>query len=229
MEHYTGAMSVLVEFTIAAGEFRLGEVLDGTGGVQFELERIVPMGQEMMPFVWVRGGDHAVFETRLRNHDLVEELLVLDKVGDSGLYRITWTNSPTDLAHGITAAEGSVLEARGNDVWAFRLRFPSHDHLVEFHEYVLSADIPLQVKRSYPLAQSPDAGNHFGLTECQREALLIALERGYFSTPRETSLGDVATELGITRQAMSDRLRRANEKVLREVLQSPLREAGGEQ
>ena len=49
---------------------------------------------------------------------------------------------------------------------------------------------------------------------------MLALRTGYFETPSEASLDDLADELGITRQVLSDRIRRANQKVLTEVLLS---------
>jgi hypothetical protein len=55
----------------------------------------------------------------------------------------------------------------------------------------------------------------YDLTPAQREALAMAVDRGYFSSPREVSLSELATELSISKQAVSQRIRRANEKVLR--------------
>lgn len=44
----------------------------------------------------------------------------------------------------------------------------------------------------------------------QREAVLTALELGYYEVPRHANLADVAAELGISHQALSERLRRAH-------------------
>lgn len=48
-----------------------------------------------------------------------------------------------------------------------------------------------------------------GLTDCQREALRVAYERGYFEVPRRASLEDLAIELGVSASSLSERLRRA--------------------
>lgn len=213
-------MSVILEFTIASEDFRLGRVLAGPSEMQFELERIVPTGLMVMPFVWVTGGDHAAFEENVRTNPLVKELLVLDKLGDSGLYRIEWEESPTNLIEAIAAADATVLEARGNVDWVFRLRFNDHDKLSQFHNFVIDQGMPLHIDRTYTLSEATDRGHRFDLTQDQREALLLALHRGYFATPREVGLADLADDLGITRQALSNRIRRANEKVLRGALLS---------
>jgi len=58
----------------------------------------------------------------------------------------------------------------------------------------------------------------FGLTPEQRETLLMAVEKGYFSVPRETKLAEIAEVVGITQQAASERVRRGAETVLRKSL-----------
>jgi predicted DNA binding protein len=47
----------------------------------------------------------------------------------------------------------------------------------------------------------------------QREVLATAVEEGYFETPREVTLEDVATQLGLPRSTVSYRLRRATEEL----------------
>jgi len=90
-----GSTSVILEFSIPASEFQLGEALSGSS-VQLELERIVPTGNTIMPFVWATGDDHDRFAETVRSHPNVRELLALDRVGDSGLYRIEWETPPKD-------------------------------------------------------------------------------------------------------------------------------------
>jgi len=46
----------------------------------------------------------------------------------------------------------------------------------------------------------------------------MAVEKGYFSVPRETKLGEIADVVGITQQAASERVRRGAETVLRKSL-----------
>ena len=46
----------------------------------------------------------------------------------------------------------------------------------------------------------------------------MAVEEGYFSVPRGTTLEEIAEEAGITRQAASERVRRGAETVLRKSL-----------
>ena len=60
------------------------------------------------------------------------------------------------------------------------------------------------------------------VTDPQREALKLAYEYGYFNTPREATLAEIAEELGISQQALGSRLRRANRRLIeREIIDSP--------
>lgn len=212
-------MSVILEFTIDDEEFTFGRILARPPEMHLEIERVVPTGEMVMPFVWAKGGDHEVFEEQVRADPAVAELLALDRIGDRVLYRIEWADRPTDLLEGIAETDGVVLEAKGDRRWAFRLRFLDHDGLSAFHNFVLEQGIPIHIERTYTLSEGLDEpGHQFGLTQAQREALVLAIERGYFDVPSETTLDELAEELDITRQALSERVRRGNGAVLREVL-----------
>ncbi|MFB6207100.1 MAG: helix-turn-helix domain-containing protein [Haloglomus sp.] len=52
------------------------------------------------------------------------------------------------------------------------------------------------------------------LTETERETLEAAVERGYFRSPRGATLGDLAEEFGVSKPAVSKRLRRGQEKAV---------------
>ena len=210
-------MSVLLEFSIDSVDFQLGQVLSTPPGMQLEVERIVPTGDMVMPFVWATGDNHAAFEEQVRTHPAIKTCLALDSVGTSTLYRIEWEEE-TDLIQGIAAANAVILEAYGNGEWAFRLRFPNHDHLSDFHNFVLEHDLPIHIDRTYTLTETTERGHRFNLSHEQREALLPAIQGGYFATPRKIGLDELAEELGISEQAVSNRIRRGNEKILRQVL-----------
>lgn len=214
-------MSVILEFTIDGEDFDLGQILSkAPPRMRLELERIVPTGDMLMPFVWAVGDDHDAFEQHVRSHPAVERVVQVDRFGDKGLYRIVWKTEPMDLIEGIGQTNAVILEASGNEEWTFRLRFPNHDALSTFHNFVIDHNVPIHIKRTYTLTEESSRGHRFGLSQQQREALLLALQRGYFETPSEVSLDELADEIGISRQALSKRIRRGNETVLRTVLLS---------
>jgi predicted DNA binding protein len=213
-------MSVLLEFTIDGAAFHLGRVLAPPPGMVLELERIVPTGSMLMPFVWATGGDYRTFEESVRSNSAVKSLIPLDRFDDQGLYRLEWDDSPTDLITAFERSGAAVLEARGDDTWEFRLRFSDHEALATFHDTIREMEIPIRIERTCTLPDPSDGGAEFDLTPEQREALVLAVRRGYFESPSAVQLDDLAGEVGISRQALSKRLRHGNEKILEQIFPS---------
>jgi predicted DNA binding protein len=58
------------------------------------------------------------------------------------------------------------------------------------------------------------------LTDRQLGLLLAAVERGYYDTPRECSLTELAESEGLAKSTCSETLHRAEEKVVKEFLES---------
>ncbi|MEF8757890.1 MAG: helix-turn-helix domain-containing protein [Halobacteriales archaeon] len=56
------------------------------------------------------------------------------------------------------------------------------------------------------------------LTEKQKEAVELAAERGYYDRSSEADLGDMADELGISKSALSRRLKSAEAKLMLELM-----------
>lgn len=215
-------MSVILEFTIPHEEFALGRGLGQSDGARIELERIIPVDEFLIPFFWVEGGDTELLEEAVHESSYIEDLTALDRVGGRTLYRVAWTGEPeaADLLEGIKRFDATILEAHGDGTWQFRLRFIDHQQIAEFYNYCNTNEIPIHVDRVYTLTEESLQGLMFGLTHEQREALVLALDAGYFATPRKTSMQALADGLGISQQATSDRIRRGTEKVLRNALRN---------
>lgn len=211
-------MSIMVELRVDPTQFTLGEIVASVEDVQAEIERIVPTGNEVFPYVWAIGPDLEPLEDRMAAEPSIAAFVAMDVVEDSTLYRIEWVKPHSGIVEGIARADGTILEARGNHEWVFRIRFPDNDGVSRFHDYCRDHGIDITIERVVRLGDGPGRGNEFGLTSAQREALVLALERGYFATPKETSLDELAAELSVSQQALSARIRRGNQKVLRGAL-----------
>ncbi|WP_458186625.1 helix-turn-helix domain-containing protein [Haladaptatus sp. NG-WS-4] len=207
-------MSVIVEFTIEKENLALGQALSGAGSTRIELEEIVPSENNVMPFFWIVNPDREGLEVSVAESEYVKNLVRLDTLGDQSLYKVEWTGEYEDLLAGIVKTEGTILEATGDDAWHFILRFIDHDHVGQFYNFCTDHEIPLHIERVYTLTEEGLRGRMFGLTNEQREAIVLALKRGYFTIPREVQMQALADELDITQQAFSERLWRGLEKVL---------------
>jgi predicted DNA binding protein len=215
-------MSIVAEFTIDAEQFLLGRVLRAGGGMDIEIERVVPASKRVMPYVWVSGGDRAAFEESVRGTDEVRELLHLDTIGTRSLYRIAWDETVESLIYGMVETDATILEAHGRDNWLFRIRFNDHASLSAFSDYCDRHDIRLDVRRVHDLSAAELNDRPLDLTPEQRETIELALERGYFEVPRRATLSDLAGELGVSQQAVSERLRRGTNKVMRALVDGTL-------
>ncbi|MFC4357259.1 helix-turn-helix domain-containing protein [Halobium salinum] len=214
-------MTVIAEITIPSEEFDLGRVTQTTEDLRIELERVVPMGEGVMPFFWATGGtpdDFDAFERHVRENELVEDLSALARVDDRVLYQVVWGDIAESLTTVLARCHATILEARGNGHWFFRLRFRDHKGLTEFHNLATEADIGFHVERIYTVDEEYGAKYNLDLTPEQQEAILLAVESGYFGVPRGATLDDIADELGISSQAASERVRRGADTVLRKVL-----------
>ncbi|MFB6164740.1 MAG: helix-turn-helix domain-containing protein [Haloarculaceae archaeon] len=212
-------MAIVVEFTLPAASFPFGRSVSGGSGVKVWLERLVPLASKRVPFLWASSdGGFEAFEQTLRESDIVTDVEAVASVENSVLYQVVWDEAGEAFLNGLADAGGTIMEANGNATWSFTVRFNNHADLTKFHQFYQDEEYPVHIEQVSVLEDEP--GQHYGwaLTQSQRRAVLLALENGYFSVPRETKLEEIADELGITRQAASELFRRGTETVLRKAL-----------
>lgn len=204
-------MSVIAEFTVPAEEFALYETLCAVPEMTVEVERVVAHDPDrIMPYFWTSGGDSEEFETAARNDPSVEDLVRVDTLDDAVLYRATWIRNVESVIYAYTESEAVLLEATGrDDRWRIQLRFDEEADVAGFNEYLTGNDFAIDLQRLYHPSH-PTSESHPRLTEKQRRAIGAGLESGYYEIPRETGLDELAAELGISRQALSKRFRRAH-------------------
>ncbi|WP_410766468.1 helix-turn-helix domain-containing protein [Haloferax sp. DFSO60] len=213
-------MAVIIELTVDATDFDLGQVTAFGDNVVIELERVVPTGGEVMPFFWVSGIDFDEFERTVRARELVQDLTPIANVNDRVLYHVSWGTSVSSLTRILIESEATILEATGTTPWMFRLRFSDHTYVRDFYTQCQESDIDIHVNRVYTLTEEDTNVYQFNITSHQHEALVTAVSAGYFKVPRGTTLREVADQLEISPQAASERVRRGADKVLRSVLLS---------
>ena len=209
-------MAVVSEFEIPAEEFTIGRVLTGELDVTVDVERVVPSSARRMPYHWVEGRDAAGFLDHVAASDAVDSVAELECDGRRTLYRIDWHEERDQFGAGLERTRATVLEARGTGRWWFRLRFPSRLALADFRSHCEDHGVTLTLVRVWSTAD--EAISRLEVTPEQKRTLELAVERGYFTVPREVTLSTLADELDISTQAASERLRRGTDAVLRSAL-----------
>lgn len=213
-------MSVIAELQIE-GDFILSDLLAELPDVPIQLERVIPTGERTIPFIWIHTDDPEPVAQRLREHRLVEQLTQLDTLPDRALYRIEWAEEPNSVLETLRSQRASLLDAVGaGESWGFDLRFPTHEALSAFHTRCEDAGLSISLKRVY---RPNDEGTpaRYGLTDVQRDTLALALEQGYFTIPREIVTDELAAQLDISDQAVTERIRRGITNVLTHILIMP--------
>ncbi|WP_435152659.1 bacterio-opsin activator domain-containing protein [Haladaptatus sp. DFWS20] len=202
-------MVAIAEFVIPAEDFDVGRVFADLPGVSVEFERIIPMPDVVVPFVWIRGTSAESVERAASTHEAISAIRKIDEVGnDRMLFRIEWSRSVENTFATLVEMNLTVLSAHGSDTeWKFEFRTETNDDVREFLEYCRERDVRTKLVRIHGV-DAPSFADNFGLSEAQYEALVLAYQFGYFNDPRESSLEDIAPVLDISRQALAKRIRR---------------------
>ncbi|MFC7154667.1 bacterio-opsin activator domain-containing protein [Halomarina halobia] len=210
----------VAEVEIPADEFALHETLAAFGDVVFEIERLVAHDMDrVMPFVWASGADGDELTAALDADPSVENLRRLVDGDGEQLYQMEWIDRIQTLVHMLVQEEATVLAAVGRgDVWRFRVLFPRHSALSETYEYCEENGFALEFTKIYRMDDGSGREGGLGLTRMQQETLTAALERGYYGVPREVTTAELADEMGISHQALSERLRRGHEALIENAL-----------
>lgn len=212
-------MATLLELEVPMEKLELGQATGSFPDSHIELEQIVPLDDGIIPYFWATVPDDEgfeAFEASVRADDAVDRLELVAAVADRRLYRVHWRRRG-GFVRALSESEATVLEGHGSDPWTFRLLFPTRSNVTTFREACSKEGIPFDVVRVSEL-QDGVTDPSFGLTKEQHEALRLAVEHGYYSIPRNVAISDLAAEVGISQQAMSERLRRGTAKVLTSVI-----------
>jgi len=206
-------MATVMEFTSPTEEFPLGSVFENLPDVTVELERLVPHEDLVVHYFWVRGVETEGIESEFEAHVGATNIRLVDSINDEYLMRVEWEDAYFGVLSALAEANVVVLSGIGRkDEWRFEVRGESREAIAEFREYCQEQDIPITITAVH--AMLPIQGEGYELTVTQREALVLAYEHGYFDSPREASLQDIADELGITQQSLSSRLRRGHRRLI---------------
>lgn len=211
-------MATIVRARIPAEEFALCDTFESLPDVHVECIRLVERGQtSVIPLLWVRRTERSVLETALASDPTVEDLTVHASFDGEHLCRMTWIDRVEVALQILTRSEATVMEAVGDaERWDFRVLYPTRSALSKTVDFCERRGLTFEVDHVRRMEDDP--GGRYGLTWRQYEALTNAYRKGYFSVPRETSAAEIAADLGISQQALSERLRRGHEALIEDAL-----------
>lgn len=212
-------MCVVANFTVPGEYCAITRSMVENNDVEVELDRVVPLGGSVAPMLWVRGDPAAVeeFVEGVEDQPAIARVTSLENGGDRRLYKFEWAGHPEGVMGHLLETDAAVLSAEGSpESIDFTIRFNTADALSEFHSRCRESGIKLEVTGVRQHQEADDDGP--GLTGHQRETLLEAYEAGYYDVPREVTAVDLAGEMGISDQSLSERLRRAHARLVEDAL-----------
>ncbi|WP_049985996.1 helix-turn-helix domain-containing protein [Halobellus rufus] len=202
-------MSITAKVHIEHEHLALVPTLQRLDGIKIRVltQGTTDPGSTHFPFL-IEYHDHDALESMLETDVTVDEFELIDRTGDTAIYYIEHTPQTKLISSVVTRENGILVHTETENAgWMVHLLLPDRSALNAIWEYARENDIELDIIEIY---SNEDAGGEssYGLTDEQREALQLAFAAGYFNEPRDTSLSEVADEMGLSSTAMSGRLRR---------------------
>ncbi|WP_338738545.1 helix-turn-helix domain-containing protein [Haloplanus salilacus] len=165
-------------------------------------------------FYHIESADFHRFEEGLRTDRTVGGFeRVIETRDEEAIYSFEYTDEAKILSPVISAANGVILDMENDgSAWVLTVWMPDRTDLVPLWDYARENRIDIELLRVNEYASIGNTAA--GLTDSQREALLVALETGYFEEPRNVTLSEVAADLGISQPAASGLLRRGIKRLI---------------
>ncbi|WP_227379708.1 bacterio-opsin activator domain-containing protein [Haladaptatus halobius] len=211
-------MSTIAEFSIPAEEFALSETLERLPEMMFTIDRVVAHETDhVLPFVWASNGNFETLTAVLEDDSSVGNVELLTELEDERLYRMEWVTKTQIIAYMLLEQDATVQRATAHDnEWDLRVLFPKQNKISAVSQYAKEHGFSLDVSRIYDVDSAQRV--RFDLTDDQQEALAMAVEHGYYDVPREIDQSELAEKLGVSHQALSERLRRGTKGILKKVI-----------
>ncbi|PCR89765.1 helix-turn-helix domain-containing protein [Natrinema ejinorense] len=221
-------MTTIAELSLSTDAFALAETLQQRPALEVRVESVVAEGPDRtVPLVWFSNVDRSELEAALDADSTVEEYRQLLETTEDGqlFYRLQYSEAVSSVCSCVYRHGGTVLDAQISDGrWTLRLLFPHREGLSDAVAAIEDHGVRIDVKRMVEAGKGEDLETTAALTEPQQEAIAEAYRQGYYDVPREISLEELANELDISHQALSERLRRANRVLAGEQLDEPTSE-----
>ena len=162
-------------------------------------------------------GEFDGFETALSIDHTVSNPVLVDRYPNRRVYRMTVSDDVVEFVDKTADVGGRIIDRTSSpEGWLVTLRLPNRNALSTFNDRCRAHDISLNVSH-LRIADDCEDGV-VALTPKQEDLLCVAYEEGYFDVPRGITQDELADRLGVSKSAISQRLRRAMTELCAEAL-----------
>ena len=198
-------MTSIADIEIPADGTGTGELFEAVPSLTCEMERVIASSGHGL---WLSGPSQDEIETALDEASAIGEYSLINSDDDRWLYDIEFDPDAVDVFELVLEENGTVLSASASSgTWLLSIRFTDRESVSSLYDRFEDQGVSPTIVRLFDLAE--ETHTQCGLTARQYETLVAAIDHGYFEIPREVSMQELSEELGISHQALSERLRRA--------------------
>ncbi|MXV64221.1 bacterio-opsin activator [Natronorubrum sp. JWXQ-INN-674] len=198
-------MTSIADIEIPADGTGTGELFGAVPSLTCEMERVIASSGHGL---WLSGPSQEAIEEALDEASAIGAYAQISSDDDRWLYDIEFEPDTVDIFEVILEEGGTVLSASASSgTWLLSIRFADRESVSSLYDRFDDQGVTPTIVRLFDLAE--ETNSQCGLTARQYETLVAAIDHGYFEIPREVSMQELSEELGISHQALSERLRRA--------------------
>jgi predicted DNA binding protein len=198
-------MTSIADIEIPADGTGTGELFESVPSLTCEMERVIASSGHGL---WLSGPSQSEVEDALDEAGAIGNYSQISSDEDRWLYDIEFEPDTVDPFEIVLEEGGTVLSASAsNGTWLLSVRVVDRKSVSSLYDRLDDNDVTPTIVRLFDLAE--ESHSQCGLTARQYETLVAAIDHGYFEIPREVSMQELSEELGISHQALSERLRRA--------------------
>ncbi len=214
-----GGMGTIVDVIVPTDQFALEETFDRLPDAAVESVTVVAHEPgSVIPFIWGSAGNLELLERALRGDSSTAGVSSLASEDDRTLFRVDWEPAVRSVVDVFIETNSTLLRAVGREKrWELRILFPDQESVSRTYESWRDHGIDPSIRRVNGVE---DVLSHGGmdLSHDQHEALVTAFEHDYYCVPRGVTLDGLADELGVSHQALSERLRRGHRNLVQTTL-----------
>lgn len=198
-------MTSIVNLEISGEGTGLAELVDAVPSLTCEAEAtIASSGRDL----WLSGAPKAEIEAGIAAASAIDDYALIDGAEGKWLYNVEFAPETIDVFELVLEEGGTILEASApNGSWVLDIRVEDRSDASSIYDRFEDRELEPTIIRLFDTTGG--ARSQTGLTENQYETLVAAIDHGYFEIPRRVSMQELAEELDISHQALSERLRRA--------------------
>lgn len=209
-------MAITTEFVLRSPSLPLVSITETLHPDEIECTHALCLQPDVQIFTVQFDQDDDISTEDLLTLEEVVETDLLGETGEMTVYKLT-----VELEESVSQAfapdfDGAQIEPTTitTEGWYKTKVFKEYEGFNEFRKSCENHGITLDLISITPEPSRSDDTSQNGLTGRQREALTLAISRGYYESPRQVTAKELAEELDISQPSLSSLLRRGERQLL---------------